>query len=66
MTKTENKMRLEKLVKFFKENNFNIVWMNGSSIRMDRTKNNRLEVVYIPVSPFCRMYSDIHFLNNAR
>lgn len=62
---TKNELRIRKLVKFFKDNNFSVKWINGSSVRMDRVKNNKLEIVYIPVSPLCRPYSEIHFLNRA-
>lgn len=62
---TKNELRIRKLVNFFKYNNFSIKWISSSSVRMDRIKGNRWEIVYIPVSPLCRPYSEIHFLNKA-
>lgn len=62
---TKNELRIKNLVKFFKDNHFNIKWISSSSVRMDRIKGNKWEIVYIPVSPLCRPYSEIHFLNKA-
>lgn len=62
---SKNELRIKNLVKFFKDNNFNIKWINSNSVRMDRIKGDKWEIVYIPVSPLCHSYSEIHFLNKA-
>ena len=57
----KNEKRLQTLVDFFKYNGFTVTWCNSSSIRMDRQLKNKLEIVYIPLSPLCRVYNEIHY-----
>lgn len=36
------------IINFYMANNFELVWENGSSIRLDRKSSKKHEIVYIP------------------
>ena len=57
---------LIKTIVFFMENGFCKVWENEYTLRMDRKNNNRVEVIYIPISNlnYVRyIKSEIHIIN---
>lgn len=39
---------IKNIIRFYMANNFNLVWENDSTIRLDRNTSKRHEIIYIP------------------
>ena len=54
------------IIRFYFDNGFREKWTNNYYVKMDRIKNNKLEVIYIPTNYLnYKQYvtSEIHIIN---
>ena len=47
MTRVTRK-NIKNIIRFYMANNFNLVWENDSTIRLDRELSKKHEIIYIP------------------